>query len=407
MPVIPAKTPAESHSTYADPAFLHAHIKECIGFYYPRCMDYEHGGMYHFFRDDGSVFDARTRHLVSTCRFIFVFSLCAHLYRDPEYIKAVEHGLAFLREAHRNPVTGGYAWELNRREVTDPTLHCYGHAFVLLAYAMALKAGVASAREDIYKTFDVMEQHFWDPKAQLYNDVMSPDWKTTDPYRGQNANMHSCEATLAAYEATKDPKFLDRAILLARRVTREINKPADGLIWEHYNTRWEPEWDYNLHDPGNLFRPPGYNIGHFTEWTKFILILERYRKEDWMFPTAKFLFDAAMEKSWDDVYGGMLYTVGRDGKVMDDRKYHWVHNETFAAAALLAERSKEEKYWEWYHRIWEWSDRTMIDHTYGAWFRILTRDGKKITDEKSPAGKTEYHPIGACFEVLRVLGEAE
>ena len=43
----------------------------------------------------------------------------------------------------------------------------------------------------------------------------------------------------------------------------------------------------------------------------------------------------------------------------------------------------------------------MVDHEHGAWFRILTRDNRKYDDLKSPAGKTDYHTMGACYEVLR------
>jgi len=33
----------------------------------------------------------------------------------------------------------------------------------------------------------------------------------------------------------------------------------------------------------------------------------------------------------------------------------------------------------------------------------LTRDNRKYSDEKSPAGKTDYHTMGACYEVLNAL----
>ena len=42
---------------------------------------------------------------------------------------------------------------------------------------------------------------------------------------------------------------------------------------------------------------------------------------------------------------------------------------------------------------------------HGAWFRILTVDNRRMSDDKSPAGKTDYHTMGACYEVLRVLEE--
>ena len=40
-------------------------------------------------------------------------------------------------------------------------------------------------------------------------------------------------------------------------------------------------------------------------------------------------------------------------------------------------------------------------HLHGAWYRILTEDNQKIDALKSPAGKKDYHTIGACYEVLQ------
>ena len=40
-----------------------------------------------------------------------------------------------------------------------------------------------------------------------------------------------------------------------------------------------------------------------------------------------------------------------------------------------------------------------------AWYRILDRDNRKYGDDKSPAGKTDYHTMGACHDVLQLLRE--
>ncbi len=36
-------------------------------------------------------------------------------------------------------------------------------------------------------------------------------------------------------------------------------------------------------------------------------------------------------------------------------------------------------------------------------FRILDRRNRKYDEDKSPAGKTDYHTMGACHDVLSVL----
>jgi mannose/cellobiose epimerase-like protein (N-acyl-D-glucosamine 2-epimerase family) len=58
----------------------------------------------------------------------------------------------------------------------------------------------------------------------------------------------------------------------------------------------------------------------------------------------------------------------------------------------------------WYVRLWDHAWRHLIDHRHGAWYRIRTRDHRPYSDEKSPAGKTDYHTMGACWDVLRFQG---
>jgi hypothetical protein len=205
-----------------------------------------------------------------------------------------------------------------------------------------------------------------------------------------------------------DPDLAERAAILAHNITVRQAALADGLVWEHYHSDWSVDWDYNRDDKTNIFRPWGYQPGHLTEWAKLLLILERHRAQlpgdgNWLLPRAVELFDAALAQAWDDEFGGIFYGFAPDGSICDSDKYFWVQAESLAAAALLAQRTQQAKYWSWYDRIWDYCWRHFVDHRYGAWYRILTRDNRKYSDEKSPAGKTDYHTMGACYEVLNVV----
>ncbi|WP_156392260.1 MULTISPECIES: AGE family epimerase/isomerase [unclassified Roseateles] len=395
-------------------ATLLAHIQHTLAFYAPRSVD-DSGGFFHFYKDDGSVFDRQTRHLVSSTRFVFNHAMAWRQFGHADDLARVRHGLAFIRDVHRNPATGGYAWQLDWRNgektVQDGTNHCYGLAFVLLANAHALQAGVTEARGYLRETFDLMEQRFWQPAHGLYADEASEDWSVLEPYRGQNANMHACEALIAAFEASGERDYLLRAETLARHITQRQAGLYGGLVWEHYRQDWSVDPDYNRDDKTNIFRPWGYQPGHLTEWAKLLLILERHADQlagpaDWLAPLAQRFFDVALDKAWDHAHGGICYGFGPESDgfaICDADKYFWVQAESLAAAALLAERTGEPRYWDWYDRIWAYSWEHFVDHQHGAWYRILSPSNAKLTDEKSPAGKTDYHTMGACYEVLNVL----
>lgn len=385
--------------------FLREHIAHTMAFYHPHAID-PAGGFFHYYKDDGTIYDRSHRHLVSSTRFIFNYAMAAREFEDKraEYLDAARHGLRYLREVHRDASSGGYAWTIRDGKPEDRTYHAYGVAFVLLAYSTALKAGIDEVRPWMDETWELLEKRYWDAGFGLYRDEADEHWNFSG-YRGQNANMHMCEAMLAAYQASDEPRYLERALTLADHMTRRQAAKAEGLVWEHYDVEWNIDWKYNLDNPKHLFRPWGFQPGHQTEWAKLLLILEpllleRNREEKWLVPTAQHLFDVALDRSWDQQYGGMAYGFAPDGTVCDDDKYFWVQAESLAAAALLHARTGEAKYDEWYQKLWAYSWEHFVDHKYGAWFRILTRDNRKYDDEKSPAGKVDYHTMGACYEVI-------
>ena len=384
---------------FADPKFLEDHIRRTLAFYEPKVFD-PAGGFFQHFRDDGSIYDRRKRHLVSSTRFVFNYAMAARRFGGEQHLAWALHGLAFLEERHRQP-SGGYAWILDGHGVKDATNHCYGLAFVMVAGATALLAGLEQGRALLGQAWDLLEAHFWDAEYGLYKDEASPDFAVVSPYRGQNANMHACEALLWAFEATGERRFLDRAALLADNVTRRQVALAGGLVWEHYRADWSVDWDYNRDDPKHLFRPWGFQPGHQTEWAKLLLILDRHAPQPWRLPTARALFDRAVETAWDKEHGGLCYGFDPEGRICDGDKYFWVQAESFAAAKLLELATGEQRYGDWYERLWQYSWDHMVDHRHGAWFRILTRENRKYDDLKSPAGKTDYHTMGACYEVLR------
>ena len=408
---------------FRSPEVLRQQALHALAFYDGRALD-PSGGLFQFFKDDGTVYDAHTRHLVSSTRYVLTFAEMAR--HCPDHPRAgawrdtAAHALDFVRRVHLDPDHGGYTWLLRwqdgRAERLDTTQQAYGLAFVLLAHARAARLDLPGARQGIAETFELMERRFWEPAAGLYADEATRDWQV-GPYRGQNANMHACEALLAAFEATGEARYLQRAAVLAESVTGRLAAASQGLVWEHFKPDWTPDWDYNRHDRSNIFRPWGFQTGHQTEWAKLLLVLDRLEgrgpgADTPRLARARALFDAAMRHGWDAAHGGLVYGFAPAGcpaddpvqQVCDGDKYHWVQAESLAAAALLWRHSGDAAFLEAYQRLWAYVWAHFVDHRHGAWFRILAPDNRAITSDKSPAGKVDYHNIGACLDAATALG---
>jgi mannose/cellobiose epimerase-like protein (N-acyl-D-glucosamine 2-epimerase family) len=391
---------------FSSPEWLREHIEQTWSFYHPRGFD-STGGFYQFFSNDGAIVDRSTRNLVCSSRYVVNHAQIYRLSGDEQFRAAALHGARFLHERHRVPATGGYRWQFQAHAAPAATDSddniTYGIVFVVLAYAHAVMAGIDEAREWLAEAVETLDRHLWDENAGLYADKASADWSKVDPYRGQNCNMHACEAMLAAFEATRETRYLDRAYGIAKRVTIDLARANPlNLVWEHYGEDWTPDMTYNQNDHTDSYRPWGFLSGHQTEWAKLLLILRRHRPEPWQLPRAQFLFDEAMEWAWDDRLGGMFYSCAPDRTIYDTAKHQWTHAETIAAAALLALETGESRYWVGYDILWNFIWKHLVDHQNGAWFRMLDGENALASNEKS-APEPDYHNIGACVEILLAL----
>jgi mannose/cellobiose epimerase-like protein (N-acyl-D-glucosamine 2-epimerase family) len=376
---------------YRSPDRLQEHLRSVLSFYHPTCIDDRDGGyVAQLDERDGHVYDSRSKHLVATARLVHNYSV-GLLYDGPGWCRpAAEHGLSFLAGAHWDETAEGYDWLLEGRETVDGTRHCYGHAFVVLAGARAAQAGIEGGRATLERAARVMDERFWEPSTGLYADEASADWTDLSGYRGLNANMHACEALLAAGQATDEPHYLERAATIADQVTRGLADDR-GRLWEHYTERWTPDMEYNRETPAHTFRPWGYQPGHHAEWAKLLGVLYEHEGSEWALERAGELFETALEMGWDETHGGLFYTVDRDDEPVVADKYSWPVTEALGAAAVLS--AHESTHLEWYDRLWEYAYRHFVNPRGGNWYGRLTREHDRDGPGHGVTVEPGYHPI--------------
>jgi mannose/cellobiose epimerase-like protein (N-acyl-D-glucosamine 2-epimerase family) len=430
-------------------AQLREHITSLLAFYNPIVRD-PSGGFYNQLTDTGEVYDADTKHVVGTCRFTVNYALASRVMADDTVAKQhsldmLDHGLEFLMSQHWDTPHGGFSWVLSRKQesgssgfvVEDGAKWGYSVAFGLLAVASAKLAGVAHVDEPLARVLDLVAI-FKDGSTGLYVDSFDRELTTRNTYRGQNSNMHMCEALIAAYEATRNVAYLEDACRVAQMLTVQLSGGCKWVI-EHYDESWVPDPEKNKDaDPKSeeyIFRPPGYQPGHSMEWAKLLVLLDRHsgaldgsklNEGGWMLETAKTLFTEAVKYGWAE-NGGLVYLVEKsaDGetKVRDGNKYYWALAEMIGASGLLAARcaaangddTEDSKFfWEWYDKAWVYANEHFVDTERGGWYPMVNAANVRV-DEHAKEGhigapvkcypsKTDYHPLAACFEVLRALG---
>jgi mannose/cellobiose epimerase-like protein (N-acyl-D-glucosamine 2-epimerase family) len=307
----------------------------------------------------------------------------------------VDHAMEFIWSRHRDRQAGGYFWSVGDDGPADATKQGYGHAFVLLAAASGLVVGHPRAGEMLADISEVLDRRFWEARHGAIAEEFAADWTPVPGYRGQNSNMHLTEALMAAFEATGERGYLERAESIADLVVRRSAGAAGWRIPEHYTENWRVDPDYSGNE---MFRPSGTTPGHSLEWARLLLQLWVLgeRRLDWLPGAARSLFGQAMALGWDAAHGGLFYTLDGEGKPLWRLKLWWPLCEGAAAAHWLNELVPDPAWERDYRRIWGAIDRHFLDRRHGGW-------QEECAEDMTPgftlfAGKADiYHALQACL----------
>ncbi|KAM9991761.1 hypothetical protein ACTFIZ_007990 [Dictyostelium cf. discoideum] len=166
-----------------------------------------------------------------------------------------------------------------------------------------------------------MENLFWSEHDGLYADEATVNC-TVSSYLGQNANIHSCEAMITAFEATLDKKYINRAYTIAKNITLRqaaLSNTPGNWIWEHYHSDWSLI---------GITTTLGLSTGAYDRMVETITLIRKHGthiKDDtnWLLPRAIELFEVAINLAWDTEFGGMYYGLSPEFSVCDSDKYFW------------------------------------------------------------------------------------
>lgn len=327
----------------------------------------------------------------TTARMVHSFAL-AKQFGFADCDDVIDAGMAYIWNAHRDQKHGGYGAAVNRDGTfADDTKLAYGHGFVLLAASTAKDAGHGDADHLLADVTDVLQTKYWEEEHGRFADEFRADWTPFSTYRGLNANMHGVEAHLAAFEATNDQAYLDRAGRILDFFFDELAPAYGWRLPEHFTENWQVDAAYE----GNpMFRPAGSTPGHSFELGR--LLLQYWdltgRQDDSAPAKARRVIEQALSDAAHPS-GGFVYTL-RNGKVSVSDRYWWPVTEAIGAIAALQKLAPNPKDETLYRALWAFADTHLIDHDRGGWFPELDEDGGPVS--RQFLGKPDiYHSIQA------------
>ena len=330
-------------------------------------------------------------HTWITARMAHVYSL-GHLAGVPGCGSLADRALAGLTGRLHDEANDGWFASVDADGQPDTTKSAYTHAFVLLAASTATVAGRPGAAELLGRAAEVLRSRFL-TEAGLYAERWDAAWTELEPYRGVNANMHGVEAALAAYDATGDAAFLDRARHIADTVTGWA-QDNDWRVPEHFDPEWRPLREHHRDQPDHPFEPYGATVGHGLEWSRLLLTVAAAEGGD-RTAAARALFDRAVADGWAvDGADGFVYTTDWDGAPVVRERMHWVVCEAIAAAAALHTATGEAAYDARYRTWWDHAATHWVDPVTGSWAHQRSPD-LSPSDTVWSGRPDLYHSVGA------------
>ena len=200
---------------------------------------------------------------------------------------------------------------------------------------------------------------------------------------------------MAAYEATGEKVFLNRAERIASLLIDRHARAENWRVPEHFTAAWEVDRAYQG-DP--MFRPAGTTPGHALEWSRLLVQLWELggRRHPWMECAARSLFLRTVEIGWAPDTGGFYYTLDWQDRPARSDRFWWPCAEGIGAAAVLGEVTEAVTFEEWYRRIWDTVGAHFLDLRQGGWFAELDPEMRPI--ENVFVGKPDlYHALQSCL----------
>jgi len=331
--------------------------------------------------------------------------------------------LAGLSNSLHDGENGGWYHGLDAAGIPDQAggKSAYDHAFVMLAAASAVTAGIEplpgypTAQALLADAVQVYLAMFWDEAQGRPVDTWDVTFSSLDPYRGLNATMHAVEAMLAVADAgppAQAAAWLDRAARASALVV-DLAGQYDGRLPEHFVAdscgRWAVDLELNAAHPDDQFKPYGSTPGHGFEWARLLLHLEAALAAcddaaiSIAFPpgqllaTAQRLFERAKADAWAaDGAAGFVYTVDWQGKPVVRTRMHWVVAEALAAAAALSRRTGLACYRADYGHWLDYAETYLIDRVNGSWHHELD-EGNRPAASVWPGKPDIYHALQASL----------
>jgi mannose/cellobiose epimerase-like protein (N-acyl-D-glucosamine 2-epimerase family) len=343
------------------------------------------GGFVERLDQEGRADRRAPRRVLVQARQIYCFAKAGQMGWYPDGREIALRGLDYLLAKAKAPDgRPGFVHILaSDGAVLDPLRDTYDHAFVLLALAnvYALDRD-AQIRAEIDALLSFMDTHLRSPHGGFL------EGSPASMPRRQNPQMHLFEAMIAAFDATHDAAFQNRAGEFFALFLANLYDKQKRVLGEYFEDDW------------SRIEPVSVEPGHQAEWAWLLKGFERITG----CPTGRYRSEllAAALRYRDEATGCLIDEGDAAGTIKRSTRRLWPQTEiakAWIAEAEAGEAGAADEARAALSRL----DRHYLNHPVpGGWYDQFDRDGNSLV-ATIPASSF-YHILCAVAEAEQVLG---
>ena len=376
-------------------------LNDVIPFWLKNSKDEEYGGFFTCLDRKGKVFDT-DKFVWLQFRQVWCFSmLYNNVEQKKEWLDFAVQGAEFMIK-NGSDAEGNHYFSLTRegKPIIQP-YNIFSDCFAAMAFAQLYKASGEQKYGDLaVKTFNNILKKQDNPKGKW-----SKSYPGTRELQGFSLPMILCNLVLEL-EHLLDKSLIETTIDHGLKQVMEVFYQEDlGIILENV----KPDGSFSDTFEGRLVNP-----GHGLESMWFVMDIAERRNDTALIRKAVDITLNILEYGWDKEFGGILYFMDVKGhppqQLEWDQKLWWVHIETLISLLKGYLHTGDERCWDWFEKVHQYTWEHFADPENGEWFGYLNRRGEVLLDLKGGKWKGCFHiPRGLyqCWKTLQRIAEKE
>lgn len=384
---------------------LKKELENILDYWQQNTLDDVNGGFYGRIDHNNTIDTSHSKGIILNTRILWTFSRANNFYGDDRYASECQRAFGYLWDHFRDAEHSGVFWEVDfKGNPTNKRKQIYAQAFCTYALAEYYKFSKnEEALNWAMELFSLIEEKAYDNELGGYLEAFGEHWEAIEDVRlsekdlnspkTTNTHLHILEAYTTLFEVTHDTQ-------VKSALERLMQLFDDKLFGKgrHLKLFFTKDWKEQSTE---------ISFGHDIEAVWLLLLAARntgYKSHIETFEKLGVAVANTFLKKGLDTDFGVINAQDRITKVVDTDRHWWPQIEAMVGLIYIWKMTHNKNYLENCLRIWDFTQKHILDHKNGEWFFKVDGHGNPYIEEnKVGPWKCPYHNGRGLMEILEIL----